>query len=272
MLAFSFEISPCKSNYKIKSIKNIFEHICMSWNDSTSSKIENRIYQFDHDRQFDTIVSGRTVPKIGDMGLGQAKEFGLVVMHIDMNSFKELTGDLSNEQKLRFLNIYHSEIAAMIREHNGFIEKYVGDGITSLFGIDVNKNTAVMNAISCGLAILTDIKYVMNEYLKSIHLPCFTCSVGLDYGKIWVARTGIKGMNQLTLVGNEVSISKQLEEFAGNNQIFLGHNAYLGLDHKQQSFCDQQKNRNDFLWVFNDNSDKTYTFYHYNAHWVGYEL
>ena len=28
-------------------------------------------------------------------------------------------------------------------------------------------------------------------------------------------------MNQLTLVGNEVSIAKQLEEFAGNNKYFL---------------------------------------------------
>ena len=269
---FLFEISPCKFNYKIKSIKNIFEYICMTWNEYISSKTENRIQQFDHDRQFDTIVSGRTVPKIGDMRLGQAKEFELVVMHIDMNGFKKLTGNLSNEQKLRFLNIYHSEIAAMIRDYDGFIEKYVGDGITALFGIDVNKNIAVMNATICGLAILTDIKYVMNKYLKTIHLPCFTCSVGLDYGKIWVARTGIKGMNQLTLVGNEVSISKQLEEFAGNNQLFLGHSAYLGLDSKQQSFCNQQKNRDDFLWVFDDNIDKMYTFYHYNACWPGYNL
>ena len=234
---FSFEISSCKSNYEIKSIKNIFEYICMAWNNFISSKTENRIHQFDLDRQFDTIISGRTIPKIGDMGLGQAKEFGLTVMHIDMNDFKELTSDLSNEQKLRFLNIYHSELAAVIREYDGFIEKYVGDGITALFGIGVNRNTAVRKATECGITILTDIKYVMNRYLESIHLPCFTCSVGLDYGEIWVARTGIKGMNQLTLVGNEVSISKQLEEFAGNNQIFLGHNAYLGLNDKLQSIC-----------------------------------
>ena len=247
----------------------------MTWNEYTSSKTENRIQQFDRDRQFDTIVSGRTIPKIGDMGLGEAKEFGLVVMHIDMNDYKKLTSALSNEQKLRFLNIYHSELASVIREYDGFIEKYVGDGITALFGIGVNKNAAVLNATRCGLTILTDIKYVMNKYLKSIHLPRFTCSVGLDYGEIWVARTGIKGMNQLTLVGNEVSISKQLEEFAGNNQIFLGHSAYLGLSGKLQSFCHQQKNRNDFLWVFgnnNNNNNERYTFYHYNAYWTGYEL
>ncbi len=68
----------------------------MTWNEYTSSKTENRIQQFDRDRQFDTIVSGRTIPKIGDMVLGEAKEFGLVVMHIDMNDYKKLTSALSN--------------------------------------------------------------------------------------------------------------------------------------------------------------------------------
>ena len=138
----------------------------MPWIDSLLSKSENRVHQFDHDRQFDTITSGRTTPKIEDMGLGEAKEFELVVMHIDMNNFKNLTRDLSNEEKLRFLNIYHSELAAIIRDFDGFIEKYIGDGITALFGIGMDANATVSCAINCGLAILTIIKYVMNGYLE----------------------------------------------------------------------------------------------------------
>ena len=241
----------------------------MPWNDSLLLESKNRIHQFDHDRQFDTIVSGRITPKIEDMGLGEAKEFRLVVMHIDMNNFKELTRDLSNEEKLRFLNIYHSGLAAVIRDYNGFIEKYIGDGITALFGVGMDENATALCAIDCGLTILTVIEYVMNGYLKSIQLPYFSCSIGLDYGTIWVARTGIKGMNQLTLVGNEVSIAKQLEEFAGDYEMFLGHDVYSRLSDREQSFCHRQGNRNDFLW---GNNNKRYPFYKYTAHWNGYEL
>ena len=157
----------------------------------------------------------------------------------------------------------------MIRDYDGFIEKYVGDGITSLFGVGKNREQAIADAVCCGLTILTEISYTINEYLKSIDLPLFSCSIGIDYGNIWVAHVGVQGMNQLTLVGNEVSIAKQLEEFAGNHQIFLGGSAYAGLPQKKQDFCKRQPDRNDFDWWIHPNR---YPFYHYAAQWNGYEL
>ena len=203
------------------------------------------------------------------MRLGEAKEFGLAVMHIDMNNFKKLSGNLSNDKKLRLLNIYFSELTHVIRDYDGFIEKYVGDSITALFGVGKNREQAVTNAVYCGLTILTEIYYTINGYLESIGLPKFSCSIGIDYGNIWVARTGVQGMNQLTLVGNEVSTAKQLEEFAGNHQIFVGGDAYAGLSKREQAFCKRQLDRDDFNWWTNG---KKYPFYRYAAHWTGYEL
>lgn len=240
------------------------------WDEKTTiSNAKNRVSQFDQDRQFNDIASGRTIPQIGDMRLGEAKEFGLAVMHVDMNGFKKLSGNLSNKEKLRLLNIYFSELTHVIRDYNGFIEKYVGDGITSLFGVGKNKEQTIADAVSCGLTILTEIGYTINGYLKSVDLPVFSCSIGIDYGDIWVARVGVQGMNQMTLVGNEVSIAKQLEEFAGNHQIFLGGNAYGGLSQKEQAFCKKQPERDDFNWQINN---KRYPFYRYNAYWTGYKL
>ena len=103
----------------------------------------------------------------------------------------------------------------------------------------------------------------------TIDLPAFSCSIGIDYGDIWVARAGVQGMNQLTLVGNEVSIAKQLEEFAGNHKIFLGGRAYAGLTQEYQNFCRKQSDRVDFTWNING---QRYPFYHFNAWWKGYKL
>ena len=77
-------------------------------------------------------------------------------------------------------------------------------------------------------------------------------------------------MNQLTLVGNEVSIAKQLEEFAGNHQIFLGGSTYIQLTEHEQSICKIQYARNDFTWTWNNG--KRYPFYHYTAQWKNFEL
>ncbi len=241
----------------------------MPWNDSTIPDAKNRIRQYDEGRMFGNTVSGRVIPQVGDLLLGEARKFGLVVMHVDMNNFKRLSGGLSNEQKLRLLNIYLSELTHIIKDYDGSVEKYVGDGITSMFGAGKDKKQAVSDAIGCALTILTEIKYVINKYLEEIDLPIFTCSIGMDYGNIWVARTGVKGMNQLTLVGNTASIAKQLEELSGHHQIFLGGDVYSGLPPRRQSFCKKQPDKN-FVWQWNNG--KRYTFYHYVAQWRDYSI
>ena len=149
---------------------------------TTISNAKNRVKQFDQDRQFDSIKSGRVIPQIGDMKLGEAKEFGLAVMHVDMNNFKKLSGNLSNEKKLRLLNIYFSELTHVIRDYDGFIEKYVGDGITALFGVEKNHEQAVTDAIACGMTILTEIRYTINDICKASTCLCFRARSELIMG------------------------------------------------------------------------------------------
>ena len=225
----------------------------------------NRIFQLDRDRQFSDIATGRVTPNIDGMALGEAKEFNLAVMHVDMDNFTGVTVDLSNKDKLRLLNIYLSELTAVIRDHDGFVEKYVGDGISALFGVGKGGPEAVKNAVECAMTIQAEIKHVMGKYLERIGLPTFTCSIGMDYGTIWVARVGVKGMNQLTLVANEVSLAKKLEELAGRGEIFVGERFKSRLSQKRQEYCKRQPSNQNFKWVL---EGKRYHYYKYGGLWV----
>lgn len=225
----------------------------------------NRISQLDRDRLFSDIATGRVTPDIDNMALGEAKEFNLAVMHVDMDDFTGVTGRLSNKDKLRLLNIYLSELTAVIRDYSGFVEKYVGDGISALFGVGKGGPEAVKNAVECAITIQAEIEHVMGGYLEKIGLPSFTCSVGMDYGTIWVARVGVKGMNQLTLVGNEVSLAKNLEELAGRGEIFVGERIKARLSQKRQEYCDRQPPNQNFKWELDG---KRYRYYKYDGRWV----
>lgn len=225
----------------------------------------NRVRQLDLDRRFEGVVPGRVAPNIDNMALGEAKEFGLAVMHVDMDNFTGTTARLTNEGKLRLLNIYLSDLTAAIRDHGGFVEKYVGDGITALFGAGKGESEAAKDAVECAMTIQAEISHVMSEYLRQIGLPPFTCSIGMDYGTIWVARVGVKGMNQLTLVGNEVSIAKNLEDLAGDGEIMAGHCLCSRLSRKYQGYCRRQPTHENFTWELDR---KPYPYYRYDGHWV----
>lgn len=228
------------------------------------SEAWNRIQQLDCDRRFADIATGRVEPNIDDMALGEAKEFDLAVMHVDMDHFTETTASLSNKDKLRLLNIYLSDLTAVIRDHGGFVEKYVGDGITALFGVGKNDLVTVKNAVDCALTIQADIKHAMSEYLRQVGLPPFTCSIGMDYGTVWVARVGVRGSNQLTLVGNEVVIAKQLEELAKDAGILLGAWIYSRLPLERQERCTPHPPDLNFQWTVDG---EPYFYYEYSGRW-----
>ena len=227
----------------------------------------NRISQLDRGRLFQDVAAGRVTPDIDNMALGEAKEFGLAVMHVDMDNFTGVTGDLSNKDKLRLLNIYLSDLTAVIRDHGGFIEKYVGDGITALFGAGKSESEAAKNAVECAMTIKAEIGHVMSGYLKEIGLPTFTCSIGMDYDVIWVARVGVRGMNQLTLVGNKVSLAKNLEELAGDGETMVGKDIWARLGKKYQGYCKRQPKSKRFKWKIKE-SKKPYPYYKYSGKWV----
>ena len=225
----------------------------------------NRISQLDRGRLFEDVAAGRVRPDADRMDLGEPKKFSLAVMHVDMDDFTGVTGKLSNKDKLRLLNIYLSDITAVIRDHRGFIEKYVGDGISALFGVGKGGPEAVKNAVECAMTIQAEIEHVMGRYLEKIGLPSFTCSIGMDYGTIWVARVGVKGMNQLTLVGNEVSIAKNLEELAGRGEVFVGECIKARLSQRRQKYCYLQPPNQNFKWELDR---KRYRYYKYDGRWV----
>ena len=229
------------------------------------AELQNRIRQLDGGRRFSDISSGMSMPDVDHMGLGVAKRFRLAVMHVDMNGFTGIMTGLENRDKLRLLNIYLSEFSALVLHYDGFIEKYVGDGITALFGAGKNGEGAVMDAIECAMTMMAETKHAMGDYLCEIGLPRFTCSIGMDYGDIWVARVGVKGANQLTLVGDRASLAKNLEEIADDGKILVGGHFYNRLYDKYRGYCKRLPEREDFGWT---SGKKAYPYYKYEGRWV----
>lgn len=227
--------------------------------------VRNRMHQLDEGRRFRDISTGTSVYDVDHMELGEARRFRLAVMHVDINKFTRITKKLENEDKLRLLNIYLSEFSALVRDYGGFVEKYVGDGISALFGVGKDGEGAVLDAVECAMTMMAETKHAMGDYLCEVGLPRFTCSIGMDYGSIWVARVGVKGANQLTLVGNEVSLAKNLEEIAEDGQILVGGHFYNRLYDKYRGYCKRLPEREDFGWT---SGKKAYPYYRYEGRWV----
>ncbi|HBY76692.1 MAG TPA: hypothetical protein DEG47_06745, partial [Cyanobacteria bacterium UBA11148] len=64
---------------------------------------------------------------IVDVQLGDQIEQEMSVLFSDIRNFTTLSEQMNPEENFKFINSYLSHISPVIREHQGFIDKYIGD-------------------------------------------------------------------------------------------------------------------------------------------------
>lgn len=65
--------------------------------------------------------------------LGKSTTRDITILFSDIRSFTSLSETMTPEENFRFLNSYLRRMGPIIREHGGFIDKFIGDAIMALF-------------------------------------------------------------------------------------------------------------------------------------------
>lgn len=244
----------------------------MAWKGKpTLDESLGRVTKFDNERKDAERVEGQVIPEPSSLALGEAREFELAIAHIDIDNFKGLSSSMKMKGLARFLSIYLTEMTYIVKEFGGDVESYSGDRVTALFGAGKGKAQAIEDCLNCGLTMLTVIQYVLNPYLARISLPSFRCAVGMEFGETWIERVGIKGENQLTLVGYPVNVASQLQELAKPSQILLAHGFYSGLSEGEKKHCQKMEPDKTWNWTYGE-PRIPYPYYGYGGHWKDFPL
>jgi class 3 adenylate cyclase len=67
------------------------------------------------------------------VGLGDSVQREITVLFSDIRAFTSLSESMTPEENFAFLNSYLGGVGPVIRQHRGFIDKYIGDAVMALF-------------------------------------------------------------------------------------------------------------------------------------------
>lgn len=154
--------------------------------------------------------SGHKVPEPEDLALtNTAVELEATVLYADIaGSTKFVKGYKDWFAATAYKNYLYCA-AKIIRARGGTITAYDGDRVMGVF-IGSTKNT---DAAKCALQINWATKHIVNAKTKASYTKTdFTLKqrVGIDTSKLFVARTGIRGSNDLVWVGNAANNAAKL--------------------------------------------------------------
>lgn len=145
---------------------------------------------------------GQKIPEASEIALkNEAVELDATVLYADIAGSTHLVKKKKDYVAAEVYKAYLYCAAKLIRNKGGVITAYDGDRVMGVFIGDA-KNS---NAAICGLNIHhAATQIVMPRYRKKWPNTTFVLRqrVGVDSSKLFVARTGIRGSNDLVWVGN----------------------------------------------------------------------
>ncbi len=162
----------------------------------------------------------------------------MIVLYVDLVDSTEITLSLPEEKVAIIIRSFAQEMATVIRQHDGYVLKFVGDAVIGYFVAEALPLLAVDNAVNCAKSMLTVIEKGMNPILNQYDYPELKIKIGLDYGKNIIVRYGSDRENShVDILGPAMNIASKIQHTAYPNQILIGEDVYERLHpNLQQQF------------------------------------
>lgn len=136
--------------------------------------------------------------------LGDAAQFEMTVLFADIRGFTSLSEGMSPEDNFRFLNSYLKRVGPIIRQNNGFIDKYIGDGIMALFP------DQPVAALDSAIKMQTAVRKYNHHRLRSGYDP-IKIGIGMHKGPLMVGMVGEEERMDGTVISDAVNLAARIE-------------------------------------------------------------
>ena len=158
--------------------------------------------------------AGQVVPDSEDVGLeNDAVKLKGTMLYADMSASTKLVDDYPAHFAAEIYKAYLHCAAKVVRARGGEITAYDGDRIMAVF-IGNSKNSSAAKA---ALNINWCVKNIINSAIKAQYPKrnyTVRQTVGVDTSDLFVARTGIRGSNDLVWVGRAANYAAKLTDLS----------------------------------------------------------
>lgn len=182
-----------------------------------------------------TTRQGTKVPETPELGLGNdAVKLSGTVLYADLSESTALVNTTKDWFAAEVYKCYLYCAAKVIRARGGTITAYDGDRVMAVF-IGDSKNTS---AAKCALQIHYVVDNIIQPALRRQY-PQSTYvvrqKVGVDTSDVFVARTGIRGSNDLVWVGRSANYAAKLATRSNAYQSYITEDVYDNM-HESSKF------------------------------------
>ncbi|MDV6237394.1 adenylate/guanylate cyclase domain-containing protein [Leptospira ellisii] len=152
-----------------------------------------------------------------EVNLGDSVLKEMSVLFTDIRSFTTISEQMTPEENFRFINDYLASMEPVVQKHEGFVDKFMGDGILALFSGDGEfSQSRFQGKTSADKAILAAIEMkkkvqTINAEAQNSHFKGLKIGIGINTGNLMLGTVGSRSRLDTTVIGDTVNVASRLE-------------------------------------------------------------
>ncbi|RJR34768.1 MAG: hypothetical protein C4567_15315 [Deltaproteobacteria bacterium] len=131
----------------------------------------------------------------------------VTVLFADIKGFTALSERMEPEKVVEVLNNFFTEMVELVFQHQGTLDKFLGDALMVEFGAPVQVPEAPFQAVTCALAMHRR----LHEMQEQGFTPIKGMRIGINTGEAIVGNIGSHKRMDFTVVGDVVNVASRLQ-------------------------------------------------------------
>jgi adenylate cyclase len=142
--------------------------------------------------------------------LMRGERHDVCVMFLDIRGFTALSEKISSEALVSMLNIFFGRVSEIVQGNQGFVNKFIGDGMLAFFAVGDNYVDDALQA-SREICLATEQLNQTGELTPLIGEKRLAIGIGLHSGSVILGNIGSRRKLDFTVIGPPVNTASRIE-------------------------------------------------------------
>ena len=155
--------------------------------------------------------TGQAQSRFAQPAYASGEERNIAVLFADLRSFTGLAEHKLPYDLVFILNSYFKVAGEAVTNAGGVIDKFVGDGVMALFGVETGADEGCRQALAAAQQMCAGIDTLNRSLAGELAAP-LRIGIGIHHGPAIVGRMGHGAAVSLTAIGDTVNVASRLQD------------------------------------------------------------
>jgi class 3 adenylate cyclase len=209
------------------------------WNRTLEQRVQDQLARLERTDRLKLFLPSQLAELMvssGDDSLLESHRRNIAIVFTDLRGFTAFSETAEPEEVMATLREYHDVMGALIREYQGTVEHFAGDGLMVFFNDPVPCPDPAGLAVGMAIAMRDRMAELSAMWRRRGHELGFGVGVSLGYATL--GTIGFEGRFHYGAIGSVVNLASRLCDEARDSQILISQRVLAALEGRV--VCDAQ--------------------------------